>query len=131
MAIYVSSEIISEVTIPTVEPLHFECVFVKVIFHTNKCIIIGSIYRPPSSPAETFDRLISTISSISCKNEIILLGDFNKNWLDKSSDKVKKLLSSLNLTQLIKEPTQITPTTQSLLDWILVSHPFLKCRCYV
>jgi len=128
VAIYVSSELISELTIPTVKPLHFECVFVKVIFHENKSLIIGSIYRPPSSPAETFDHLISTINSISCNNEIILLGDFNKNWSDKSSDKVKNLFSNLNLSQLIKEPTRITPTSQSLLDWILVSHPdrFLK-----
>lgn len=81
VAIYVSSEFISELTIPAVVPLYFECVFVKVIFHENKSLIIGSIYRPPSSPAETFDHLISTINSISCKNKIILLGDFNKTWL--------------------------------------------------
>ena len=50
---------------------------------------------------------------------MIILGDFNKTWLDKSSGKDKKF----NLTQIIKEPTRITPKSQSLLDWILVTHP--------
>lgn len=71
----------------------------------------------------SFKNIISTISSISQKNELIILGDFNKNWLNKSSSKERNLLNNLNLTQLIKQPTRITPQSQSLLDWILVSHP--------
>ncbi len=63
MAVYVSSDLVSELIIPTVEPLHFECIFVKVIFHSNKCITIGSMHRPPSSPAESFNCMISTITS--------------------------------------------------------------------
>ncbi len=72
VAIYVSSDLASELIIPTVAPLHFECIFVKITFHTNKCIAIGSIYRPPSSPAESFDCIVSTISSIPCKCETVL-----------------------------------------------------------
>lgn len=123
VAIYVSIGLVSELIIPMVDPLYFESIFVKVVFHSNKCIIIGSIYRPPSSPAETLNCLISTINSVFGRNELILLGDFNKNWLDTSSDKEKNIFNSLNLTQLITEPTRITSRTQSLLDWILVSHP--------
>jgi len=81
------------------------------------------VYRPPSVPVESSDCLTSTIESIACKNEIIILGDFNKNWLDKSSTKHKNNLGNLNLTQIIMEPTRIASTCQSLLDWILVSHP--------
>ena len=62
---------------------------------------------------------MSTFDAIPSKNEMIILGDFNKTWLDKSSGKDKKF----NLTQIIKEPTRITPKSQSLLDWILVTHP--------
>ncbi len=79
MAIYVSIVLVSELVIPLVDPIHCECIFVKVILHLNKCIIIGSIYRPPSSPVESFNCLISTNNSIFGKNEIILLCDFNKN----------------------------------------------------
>ncbi len=72
---------------------------------------------------ESFNCLISNINSISGKQLIILLVGFNKNWLDKSSDKEKKICNSLNLTQLITEPTRVTARSQSLLDWMLVSHP--------
>ncbi len=54
---------------------------------------------------------------------MIILGDFIKNLLDKSSPKDKNDFENINLTQLIKERTQITSTCQSLLDWILVTHP--------
>lgn len=65
---YVSSNLASELIVPTVEPLHFESIFVKVILHENKYITIGNIYKPPSSPAESFKCIISTINSISDKN---------------------------------------------------------------
>ena len=81
------------------------------------------MYRPPSAPVESSKCLISTFESISSKNELIILGDFNKNWLDKSSAKDKNNFENLNLTQLIKEPTRITPKSQSLLDWMLVTYP--------
>lgn len=60
------------------------------------------MYRPPSVPTESSNCLFSTIDSVSCKNEMIILGDFNKNWLDNSSVKDKKNFENLNLTQLIK-----------------------------
>ncbi len=54
---------------------------------------------------------------------MIILGDFNKNWLDKSATKDKNNFENLSLTLLIKEPTRVTSTRQSLIDWILVTHP--------
>ncbi len=53
---------------------------------------------------------------------MIILGDFNKNWLDKSATKDKNNFENFNLTQLIKEPNRVTSTSQSLIDWILVTH---------
>lgn len=123
VAIYVSNDLVSELITPTVSPLHFEGIFVKIHFHENKYLTIGSIYRPPSSPVESFNCMISTINSIPFRNELLLLGDFNKNYLHRSCSKEKNMFNDINLTQLITEPTRITPSTQSLLDWILVSHP--------
>lgn len=77
VAIYVSIGLVSELVIPSVDPLYCECIFVKVILHLNKCLTIGSIYRPPSPPIKSFNSLIATINSIFGKNFIILLGDFN------------------------------------------------------
>ena len=85
MATYISSNLTAELITPTVKPTHFECLFVKIIFHQNKYITVGNVYRPPSAPVESSKCLMSTPS----KNEMIILGDFNKNWLDKSSGKDK------------------------------------------
>ena len=124
VAIYVSTDIASEIVTPIIGPQGFESVFVKIILHrTNKCLHIGSIYRPPSSPVDSFNNLISTITSIPDMNELILLGDFNRNWLDKTCNTIKRKFSGINLTQLIDEPTRVTKKTSSLLDWVLASHP--------
>ena len=56
--------------------------------------------------------------------EIIILGDLNCNLLNPTSYEAKVLLdtcSELHLTQLIKDPTRITPQTSSLLDIIMIS----------
>ena len=68
VATYVSSTLASELIVPTVEPSLFESIFVKVIFHENKYITIGNINRPPSSPVESFNCVVSTINSINDKN---------------------------------------------------------------
>ena len=120
---YVSADLASELIELTVKPVNFESIFVKVTLHENKYITIGNIYRPPSSPAESFNSIAATINSINDKNEFLVLGDFNQNWTDRSCRTAKHIIGNLNLTQLINEPTRVTPTCQSLLDWILVSHP--------
>ena len=57
-----------------------------------------------------------------CSNKVIILRDFNINWLDRSSLKDKKIFESLNLTQLISDSTWVDHRSKSLLDWILVTH---------
>ena len=37
--------------------------------------------------------------------------------------KIKILFSSINLTQIITEPTTVDRTSSTLLDWILVTRP--------
>lgn len=123
VATYVSVRLTSEMITPSEAPLHFESIFVNIIFHQNKRLTIGNIYRPPSAPAESTNCILSTISSLPNNNELVILGDFNKNWLDRTSSLDKTLFKSINLTQLISEPTRVDLRSSSLLDWILVSNP--------
>lgn len=67
--------------------------------------------------------ILSTITSLKKHNEMIILGDFNINWLDRSSSSHQNLFSSINLTQSINEPTRVDIRSSSLLDWILVTNP--------
>lgn len=80
-------------------------------------------YRPLSSTSDSIKCILATINSLERHNEMIILGDFNRNWLDRSSSIDRNLISSVNLTQLIKEPTRVDYRSSSLLDWILVTHP--------
>ena len=109
VATYVSSNLTSELVNPTVNPMHFECLFIKIIFHENKHLVVGNIYRPPDASPESTQCIIATINSINQLNEAIILGDFNRNWLDRSSSKDRNLISSNNLTQLIVPFTHLNP----------------------
>lgn len=123
VACYVSTRFISEPAIPKVTSSLFESLFIRLKLHENKHLIIGTIYRSPPVHPDSTKSLISTLTSIEHPCELVLLGDFNKNWLDRSSSNDKNLLKSINLTQLINEPTRVHGNSTSLLDWILVTHP--------
>lgn len=109
--------------IPNIQPFNFECLFIKVTRHTNKKLIIGNIYRPPSAPSDSTMFILSTINSFEKHFELFILGHFNSNWLDRFSVNDRNLFGSVNLTQLIKEPTRVNHRSSSLLDWILVTNP--------
>lgn len=123
VAIYVSSHFVSEVITPKIRPSSFECIFVKLKLHENKHLITGSIYRPPSIHPDSMKCMLSTLSSFEHPCEIIILGDFNSNWLDRSSSKDKNSLKSINLSQLTNEPARVDGRSKSLLDWILATLP--------
>ena len=103
----VSSSPPSQRVLPEVKPVHFEGLFVKVILHEYKNIIVGNIYRPPESPADSVHSIISTAASIRQTGELILLGDFNINWLSSSSARERNIFNSAHVSRLIKEPTGI------------------------
>ena len=114
----------------------------------TKPILLGVVYRPPSDMhfVENLANSISNSNSFDSQ-EVILLGDFNVNLLDRKRKLIHKkgyrfskedsnystplyltknytqLLKSSGLTQLIDEPTRKTDTTESLLDHILVNTP--------
>lgn len=121
VATYIKNNLKSQLIVPKVKPELFEGIFIKITLNVNKQLIIGNIYRPPSSPKlESVSNIISTVSSLDESKELILMGDFNLNWLDTTNH---NLFNDLNLTQIIKDPTRITKTCSSLIDLILVTHP--------
>ena len=125
----------------------FENVFIDILLPKTKPILLGVAYRPPSDMqfVENLANGISNSNSFDAQ-EVILLGDFNVNLLDRKNKLIHKkgyrfskednystpihltknynqLLKSNGLTQLINEPTRKTDATESLLDHILVNTP--------
>ena len=95
-------------------------------------LLIGSIYRPPSSPIDFITKLGDIIDRVSCeRKETIVTGDFN---CDASGDDSRStctsnhVISCFNLfqmLQLIHDPTRVSEFTNSTIDLIFTSHPDL------
>lgn len=131
MATYVAANLVVERVTPTVKPLNFECIFINISLHENKHLTIGSIYMPPSAPSDSTMCILSTINSLKKHNEMIILGDFNINWLDRSSSNHRNLFSSVNLTQSINEPTRVDIRSSSVrLDTCYKSEKNNQIWCY-
>ena len=89
----------------------------------GKSFLIGNMYRPPDSRVEYNDRFEDFIENVSKEDkEIILLGDFNKNLFEDNLDREwQNLTLSLGLTQMISQPTRVTPNSKTLIDHIYTS----------
>ena len=116
----------------------FECLVMSV--NSDKCnasspdFTVVLFYRPPNSGHAPLDTLFSTLCNIFllCSCNLYLIGDFNVNFLSKVSPLYSKLLSvvsSFNLTQIVSEPTRITPHSATLIDLIFVSSVHLVKFC--
>ncbi|KAL0832519.1 hypothetical protein ABMA28_000732 [Loxostege sticticalis] len=89
---------------------------------SNQTIIIGTAYRPPLQDQELFlDAITESIASFTRADGLILLGDFNINLLEVGSRRYREFMQciqSLNLVQLITEPTHFTDHSSTLIDVI-------------
>ena len=80
--------------------------------------IVFAVYRPPTATNDFFDSLSGILKKHDGK-EILLMGDFNLNWLDKVwRKKLKDITNIFQMTQMINKPTRITKSSQTLLDLI-------------
>ena len=57
-------------------------------------------------------------------NNVILMGDFNINMLSRNNltERVNEMCNIFHMKQLIKDPTRVTPNSQTLIDLIFVSN---------
>ena len=89
--------------------------------------MISTWYRPPKSPPESIGFFENLIGKIDAENvELYLLGDVNCNLQSSTLHMFTDILNVLDvcgLTQLIKEPTRICATTQTLLDLCITNCP--------
>ena len=104
-----------------------ESLWVEMSIPNGGPYFIGTMYRPPSTRNEYYEKMIENIELAASNNkEIILLGDLNFDYkLDESlsSNPVYWIEALFELTQLIEKPTRRTLTTSSLIDVILTSRP--------
>lgn len=104
---------------------NYWCVFVRVEF-ISSVWNIGCLYHSPSSSDAAFvDGLEDIFDSVFCgSKKCVLVGDFNVNLLGSGfySVKLKKLIATYGINQIISEPTRVTDTSETLVDYVLTNY---------
>ena len=116
--------------------LEVTCIDITV---KSQKLLIASFYRPPSEKVNFFDKFEKFLQPLWYKRKnIIILGDFNINLSPKSIDesykskKFIRILKSYCMSNIIKDPTRITATSETLIDHIITSIPkkILESGCF-
>ena len=105
------------------------------LIHRPNCknVVICNVYCPPNGKLEKAVKYIDEcIKAVNLsKVNMFIMGDFNVNYKNKSSDSYKRLhfLAQLNgLSQLINTTTRNTDKTKSLIDLALTNSKFINNR---
>ena len=104
------------------ETLLPESLCIEINDHRTRYAVC-TVYRPPDSRIEFWDRLNIFIENI-CDSfsNIILVGDINEDQLNLNNNRFRNIVQLNNMTNLIVEATRVTDTTRTLLDPIAVSN---------
>ena len=126
VCIYVSNQLKTNVInlfIPK-EP-GIEDVWVSVQSQMFPAIIVGCVYRHPKSHVGSFEYIQDVFRQLCVsKKDFYVLGDFNDDILSKGN-KMCGIIKNNKLSQMIEEPTRVTPTSATLLDLIITNKPDL------
>ncbi len=104
-----------------------ETIWIEIKPSKSANILVCTVYRPEEERMPEWNiKFRQEMESTYIENkEIILMGDFNIDLLryDEVPIKWKDFIDGFSLTQVIEEPTRVTPQQQSLLDHIYVTQP--------
>ena len=112
----------------SLEMPNLKAIWTELTMHSQK-LLVSVMYRPPKQPKfyENFEKQLEQIWDK--RKNILIVDDLNADLLFKRISKAdtlegKNLLQKLNqykLSNVIKEPTRITNTANTLLDLVITS----------
>ena len=94
-------------------------------FKSKRPILFGSVYRPPATNKDADLCLEQNIerAHLAC-NEVIIVGDFNINYLQNATYTKHRLIKSLSTMMLMQLVSIITrPISGTCLDLLFANHP--------
>ena len=99
----------------------------EILLPKAKGILFGTFYRPPSQ-TDFMNPLRDVLESASAENkELIVSGDFNRDFLVKSCSKenkeLKEIFRNFGLTQLTDKATRTVKESFTLLDLFASKSP--------
>jgi len=99
--------------------MDLECIGLNLILAPQMSFVLIVIYRPPSSNITFYENLKQLLKQCDFNKEVIIMGDFNINWEDKTVRKnLKQITDHFDMKQIINGPTRITNSTSSQIDLI-------------
>ena len=115
----------------TIHPVHtwdtynIESTWLNVTMRSQS-FLVGCIYRPPQDVLffESFRELMTNVWLK--RRNIVLIGDFNCDLMANSGvngRRLKNIMQSFNLKNVINAPTRVTDHSESSLDLIITSQP--------
>ena len=88
----------------------------EIIFPSSKPFLLCTIYRPPNVPYDWIELFEAELSVAQTTGfEIILIGDFNINYLNCSSKKWLHLVELFDIKQMITTPRELLKVRALLL----------------
>jgi hypothetical protein len=122
VAIYVSNSVTC-VERCDLESICLESIWVEVKLG-NTSLLVCVVYRPPTSPVEWYTNFQSQMEkATTVSSNVILLGDFNIDFLNEIPLRWLHVYESYGFSQIISEPTRITSSSSTLIDHIYVNRP--------
>ena len=98
---------------------NIETCWIEIIKPKAKELLICSAYRPPDiSLDRSLEDLELMLSNLPANSEVVLLGDFNVNFLGSTKQeapqrsKLRRFANNHNLEQMIRVLTRVTETTK-------------------
>ena len=109
---------------------------VKLSLPETRSTFIINAYRPPDGDIKAFIEILSNLIddlTTSSNPDILVMGDINIDLKKStpSSNKIKQLLQSRGMVQLIKDPTRVSNTGNTLIDHIYTNNNTFYDSCGV
>ena len=112
-----------------ISPSGLHQLWLQIQHKNTKSPIICIVYRPPDIPTSCLenDLMPSYSHALSFNKDIIVTGDLSCDLLtgNPKGNALRSFYSPINATQLIKDPTRVSKTSESLIDILMVSNPVL------
>ncbi len=122
MPVYVKNCLTSNViTRSSDRPDGVEDVWLSIQVRKLPSIIVGSVYRHPKAPQETFNYVNKILRKMCLKNKSLYMsGDINDDLL-KRGNKLSTIINMNKLHQIVDKPTRVTLQSATLLDVIVTN----------
>lgn len=101
-----------------------ESVWVEIRAKCNKHVLVGVFYRPPDSCANVYNLIEHSLDQAvdTGVENIVILGDFNENYLVDTNTRMKNIIARYDMVQYIDEPTHFTELSSSCLDLVIANN---------